>query len=52
MDSKKFNLLFFFQGMRVPIYEFLREDIFKKDADGQFALWKGVVCGEASYFFF
>lgn len=34
-----------YSGSRVMFYEVLREKVFKRDADGRFALWKGIICG-------
>lgn len=34
-----------YSGTRVGAYEFLRENVFKRDENGRFALWKGVLCG-------
>ena len=34
-----------FSGLRVSVYEQLRNNVFKREADGSFALWKGALCG-------
>ena len=34
-----------YSGIRVSAYESLRENVFKKDAEGHFALWKGMLAG-------
>jgi hypothetical protein len=34
-----------YSGSRVLIYEFLRENVLKRDENGDFALWKGMLAG-------
>lgn len=34
-----------YSGSRVMVYEFIREKVLLKDADGKFALWKGALAG-------
>eukprot|EP00039_Didymoeca_costata_P003747 m.69461 g.69461 ORF g.69461 m.69461 type:complete len:305 (+) comp12057_c0_seq2:107-1021(+) len=34
-----------YSGSRVMFYELLRENVFKRDADGNFPLWKGMLAG-------
>ena len=37
-----------FSGLRVSVYEQLRNNFFMREADGSFALWKGALCGMGS----
>ena len=37
-----------YSGLRLPLYEFLREDVLERDVDGSFPLYKAVIAGMAS----
>lgn len=37
-----------YSGSRIGIYEFLREDVLMREADGSFPLWKAVMGGMVS----
>eukprot|EP00035_Acanthoeca_spectabilis_P007631 m.139804 g.139804 ORF g.139804 m.139804 type:complete len:303 (+) comp14021_c0_seq1:76-984(+) len=39
---------FVYSGSRMMLYETLREDVLGRDADGNFALWKGAIAGITS----
>ena len=38
----------FYSGARVTLYEFIRERVLKKDADGQFAVYKSIIAGSSA----
>lgn len=37
-----------YSGFRMNIYEQLRDKVFKKNPDGTYPLWKGVICGSTA----
>ena len=38
----------FYSGVRVTLYEFIREHVLKRDADGQFAVYKSIIAGSSA----
>jgi len=34
-----------YTGVRMPSYEFFRENLFKRNLDGSFSVWKAILCG-------
>jgi len=37
-----------YTGSRMNIYEYMRNNVFKRNDDGTFTLWKGAICGTVS----